>query len=339
MKSSWSFHWLLALLTLFLLAFAGCSPQSTSRNHLVVYSAGPRPLIETIVHTFTEETGIDVDLFVATTGQVMARLEAEKYRPRADVVVFASNVAAEALRKDNRLMPYPSPPWWESTRWEWHDPDFHYFTTSATVVGMAIREEAYTPTIDWRDITQSTGASRVTMPSPSRSGAAGDFLVGYLLHTGEDGWDFFRSARASGMDFAAANSQAITSLMIGAYDFIVGAVDYLIYRQIADGAAIRMHFPPSGSVQVNRPIAIMAETPVPETARRFVDHYFSEPSQRLVSQTYLIPAHRRVPVNGLRADPGEINFLPVDTTQALRNQNLILRRFQLEIERAAVIRP
>jgi iron(III) transport system substrate-binding protein len=329
----------LAALAIFCCFLTGCGPsEKTSQNTLTIYSAGPRPLIEKICADFTEEFGIQTDLFVATTGQVMAKLAAEKYRPRADIVIFASAVAAEALKAEDRLYTY-TPHALEETHRDWHDPDNTYFATSAALVGIAMRESSYDPKTEWADILSGNFPGRVTMPSPSRSGSAGDFVVAYSLQHGSNTWDQFLAARQAGLEFSAANSQAITALLIGAYDAIIGAVDYLIYRQIADGAPLKMHFPASGSALVTRPIAILKHTPKPDHAKAFLDYYFTTTVQQHVADQYLLPARKDTELNPLRIHDLNHAVIPLSTPEALKNQSRILRRFQLEIERAAVVRP
>lgn len=347
---------------LVLLGVWGCARGGPDDPVLVVYSAGPRSLADAVTEAFAEEYGVRVELFAATTGQVMARLEAERYRPRADVVVFASRVAAEALREGDRLLAYPSPEWLQQTRTEWHDPDGYFHSTSAALVGMAFggsdggelgdpdaQGEPVVPgDPDWPEVFGGGGTHRLTLPAPSRSGAAGDFVVAYTLREGESAWDGYLAARRAGLEISAANSQAISGLLVGAYDGIVGAVDYLIFGQIAGGAALRMHYPPSGSALVERPIAILADTPVPDLARDFVDFYFSEASQARVAAVHLLPARTDIPsseerIAALPDDPERLSdglppLIQVDPAEALREQTRILRRFQLEIERAEVPR-
>ncbi len=333
-----------------LAAASGCDGSRGSDDVLVIYSAGPRSLAEAVVESFTEEHGIRVELFAATTGQVMARLEAERYRPRADVVVLASRVAAEALREADRLLAYPDPTWLETTRTEWHDPEGYFHSTSAALVGMAFRGlgDSAQADPDWNEVFAGDDHGRLTLPAPSRSGAAGDFVVAYTLREGEPAWDRYRTARRTGLEISAANSQAIGGLLIGAYDGIVGAVDYLIFAQIAGGAELRVHYPASGSALVERPVAILRTTPVPELARQFVDHYFGERAQEAVAAVHLLPARADVPVSEVRAaavhagsGPDSASLPPliaVDYTEALREQTRTLGRFQLEIERAEVVR-
>ena len=317
---------------------AACERDTRAEDDtLVVYSAGPRGLADEVVAAFERETGVNVEFFGATTGQVMARLEAERYRPRADVGIFASRAAAEHLKGQARLLRYPEPDWLDATHTEWHDPDHYYFATSGAIVGIALRGDVADQTPEWTQLFGGDFPGQVTMPSPSRSGSAGDFTVAYLLEHGDEAWDNFLQARQQGMDFAAANSQAISGLLVGTYDAIAGAVDYLIYAQIADGADLHMHYPVSGSAFVERPIAILADTPVPETARKFVDFYIEQQRQEMVADYHLLPVRRDVDVSDVRGDADIPPVFATDIEETVAAQNRLLRRFQLEIERAEVL--
>ena len=70
---------------------------------------GPDGLAQGIAKVFTEKTGIKVDVYQATSGDVLARLEAEKGKPRADVVVLASWGEGLAVRDRGLVTPYSSP--------------------------------------------------------------------------------------------------------------------------------------------------------------------------------------------------------------------------------------
>ncbi|WP_018951236.1 extracellular solute-binding protein [Thioalkalivibrio sp. AKL12] len=333
---------LLPALAIMLVALSGCPGPTTDDDTLVVYSAGPRPLIERIVREFEAHHDIQIELFAATTGQVMAKLEAERYRNRADVVIFASELAAEALKRDGRLRPY-RPRDIEQTPAEWHDPDGHFHATAAAMVGIAVRNDRPVgehPSIDWPDLMQTPYAERTVMPSPSRSGASGDFLVNFAQVRGDALWPAFVAARANGLDFAAANSQAIGGLTTGAYDAILGVVDYLVLRQSERNPDIEMRYPTSGAAMVRRPIVILDQAQAPEQAEAFVDFYFSESAQQAVAEQHLIPAREGIENSSLRQAAYEAAppILDLDRGAALAAQNRLLRRFQLEVERAEIPR-
>lgn len=320
-----------------LLAAACGGPR---QERLVVYSAGPRPLAEKICRSFEETSGARVELFSATTGQIMAKVEAEKYNPRADVLILAAETPALGLKQAGRLHRY-RPATLPNPKPGWADPDGFYHATGAAAVGIAFRRGETDPAATWRGVLAQgvrTGRGRVAMPSPSRSGTAGDFLLALRAMLGEPFWSEFLSARRRGFEIVGANSQAITGLSIGAFDAVYCAADYIICREIERGEPLEIHFPPEGSLFVYRPVAILASSRRIPLAERFVDHCFSPASQEAVAAAHLIPARDGIPLSPARARFPVPNPLPFDAEAALRAQKEIIRRFQYEIERA-VIRP
>lgn len=95
---------------------------------LVLYSAGPQKLADNIVSGFTDKTGIEVEMFQGTTGKILARMEAEKSNPVADVVILASLPSAQALKADGLTMPYPEAPNADKLNKDWSDAEGNYFS-------------------------------------------------------------------------------------------------------------------------------------------------------------------------------------------------------------------
>ena len=59
------------------LAMALSAMMLSSAHALTVYTAGPGSLAKSLASGFEQQTGVKVTVFQATTGKVMARLEAE----------------------------------------------------------------------------------------------------------------------------------------------------------------------------------------------------------------------------------------------------------------------
>ena len=91
-----------------LLAMALSSVMMSSAHALTVYTAGPGSLAKSLASGFEKKTGVKVDIFQATTGKVMARLEAEQANPQADILISASWDTAEDLHNRGWLLPYQS---------------------------------------------------------------------------------------------------------------------------------------------------------------------------------------------------------------------------------------
>ena len=66
------------------------SSEAPASGKVTVYMPSPAGLSNKIAKGFEKKTGIKVEQFQGTTGEIMARLEAEKANPAADVVILAS---------------------------------------------------------------------------------------------------------------------------------------------------------------------------------------------------------------------------------------------------------
>jgi iron(III) transport system substrate-binding protein len=304
-------------------------------DRLVVYSAGPRVLAEHAAHGFTERTGIKVEIFSATTGQILAKLEAEKWKPRADVVILAGRTGAESLRLAGKLHPF-TPLQAAELQAGWSDPGGSYWGTSASAVGLAVARKFAHREWDWSDFLDGKFPGRAVMPSPSRSGATAEFLLADYQRNPVDFFQRFIHARQEGLEIGGATNQAVTSLLIGSTQAVVAAADYLVYPQIAAGEPILMQFPATGCPLVVRPVMILATTPQFEKAKAFADSLFTREMQEEISRQYLLPARRDVPLAAIRQTEGVPLAMPFDVRQAQADEGPVLRRFQYQVERAVV---
>ncbi|GHK51318.1 hypothetical protein KPZU09_10540 [Klebsiella pneumoniae] len=91
------------------LAMALSAMMLSSAHALTVYTAGPGSLAKSPASGFEQQTGVKVTVFQATTGKVMARLEAEQANPQADVLISASWDTAEDLHQRGWLLPLRAP--------------------------------------------------------------------------------------------------------------------------------------------------------------------------------------------------------------------------------------
>ena len=70
---------------------------------VTVYMPSPAGLADKLAALFTEKTGVEVEQFQGTTGEILARLEAEQVNPVADVVILASWSDGLSMKADDKL--------------------------------------------------------------------------------------------------------------------------------------------------------------------------------------------------------------------------------------------
>jgi iron(III) transport system substrate-binding protein len=287
------------------LALGAALLGSTAMADVTVYTAGPADLIENLAAGFTAETGIAVNVFQATTGQVMARIEAEAANPVVDVLISASWDTATDFAERGWLVPYTSPN--AATV-----PDFRKNDTAVAqgVSALAIVWNPATGTTkpaDWADLATPEFKDLVTLPDPAQSGSAFELVA--ALQAG-DGWKDFAALADNGAIVAGANAAALNPVLQGAKAAVFGAVDYIALGQQAKGEAIEVIFPESGTVIAPRPAMILNWSQNQDDAKAFVDYMLSDAGQAMVADTYLMRA--RTDVAAKRPGIAELTILPVD---------------------------
>jgi len=113
------------------------STSDSADKKLTVYTAGPEGLATKLIEGYQSKTGVKVEVFQGTTGKILARLEAEKSNPVADVVILASLPSAQGLKQEGLTLPYPEAVNADKLNPDWSDAEGNYFSTSASALGIA----------------------------------------------------------------------------------------------------------------------------------------------------------------------------------------------------------
>ena len=309
------------LATLFMTLSIGLA--SGQAKALTVYTAGPGGLIKQLAAGFQDKTGIKVDVFQATTGKVMARLEAEAANPRADVLISASWDTAQDLDQRGWLMTYESP---NAAQVPARFKAPTYVAQGISALGIVWNTKSGTPEPrDWSDLTAPQFKQSVTMPDPALSGASLDLLLGLQNAQGEAAWKLFETLRDNGMTISGPNAQALTPVLQGAKAAVFGAVDYVSYASVAKGESVKVIFPSSGTAIAPRPMMILKTARQADEARKFVDYVLSEEGQRAVADAWLMPARQDVAAK--RPVFKDLALLPDAATESGASRAEVLTRF------------
>ena len=287
---------------------------------VTVYTAGPASLIEQLAAGFTEETGIAVEFFQATTGNIMARIEAEAANPVVDVLISASWDTATDFAERGWLVPYASPN-------AAMVPDF-LKTDTAVAQGVAALAIAWNPAsgtprpAEWADLAKPEFKDLVTLPDPARSGSAFE-LVAALSASG--GMGLFESLAGNGAIVAGANAEALNPVLQGAKAAVFGAVDYISLNGMAKGESIEVIFPAGGTVIAPRPVMILNWSQNQDDAKAFVDYILSDAGQAIVAAQNLMPARSDVAAD--RPLIADLTILPIDAEAVYGKRSETLEAF------------
>lgn len=304
------------------LAMALSAMMLSSAHALTVYTAGPGSLAKSLASGFEQQTGVKVTVFQATTGKVMARLEAEQANPQADVLISASWDTAEDLHQRGWLLPFASA---NADQVPANLKSADYIAQGVSALGIVWNSKSGTPEPkEWRDLTQPAFKDKVTTPDPALSGASLDLLIGLQNSMGDQAWQLFDDLKKNGMVVSGPNAQAVTPVMQGAKAAVFGAVDYVSYGNIQQGESLKVIFPASGTVIAQRPMMILKTSQHADDAKAFIDYVLSPEGQARVADAWLMPARRDVAAKRPLLDA--LKVLPT-TSEGSSERGAVLARF------------
>ena len=303
--------------------------EYATAQSVTLYTAGPDGLAKNIAKSFTDKTGIKVDVYQATSGDVLARLEAEKAKPRADVAVLASWGEGLTVRQRGFVEAYSSPEA-KKLRPRWSDGGLAAQGGAALALILNSNEvKKEQQPQSWFDLASPFWKDSLTMPDPTLSGSAAEFIAIFVQTHGDKAWKLFEDLGRNGLSVPGPNNAALNPVLTGAKKGTLSGVDYITYGQIAKGEKLDIHYPKEGTVVALRPVFVQQGAPHHDDARKLVDFMLSEEGQTLVAKTFLIPA--RADTRAQRPAPGEFKMLAPDWDFVEKNQTQLISRFRKEI--------
>lgn len=295
---------------------------ATSAAHadITVYSAGPGSLIEKLAAGYTAKTGNKVEVFLATTGKIMARIEAEAANPVVDVLISASWDTATDFAGRGWLVSYTSP---NAANVPASLKTDTAVAQGVSALGIVWNPKSGTPKpAEWEDLTKPEYKDLVNLPDPAQSGASFE-LVAALQ--GQKGWDLFKDLQKNGAAVAGANAEALNPVLQGAKAAVFGAVDYISLAGKAKGESVEVIFPASGTVVAPRPAMILNWSKQQDQAKAFIDYMLSDEGQKLVADTYLMPARSDIKAN--RPLMSDLKVLSIDSAAVYLKRKETLQEF------------
>ena len=293
----------------------GAQAETSLSGKVTVYMPSPAGLADKLAAAFTEKTGVEVEQFQGTTGEILARLEAEQANPVADVVILASWSDGLGMKANGLLESY-TPANAAQSNAGWIDTDNTLFGYSASAVGV-IYNTLIVPELDadWEALADAQYKDMIAIPDPEKSGSCKDFLAG--LVTGMENGDAIMQGWAdNGMTVPGANKAALEAVTTGEKGILIAGVDYNAYSSMAKGEPLNIYYPASGTVVNPRPAMILKTAPNMDNAKAFVDFLFSDEAQQLVADAYLLPGRSDVQCDG-RTNLSDIPQLPTDWDKML----------------------
>ena len=173
-----------------------------AQDALVVYSSVDEENAKKLLDAFSQATGVKVRFTFLSSGPAVARIEAEKNNPQADVWYGAPSENHVVLKEKSLSQPYASPIAKELAA-KFKDPEGYWTSFYMNPLGFAsnvktLEQKKVEPPTSWVDLLKPQFKDQVQVPSPQTSGTGYNMVAALVMVMGEDkAFDYLRKMHAN----------------------------------------------------------------------------------------------------------------------------------------------
>jgi iron(III) transport system substrate-binding protein len=317
----------------------GVSPAAAAEERLVIYTAFEEDELKAFWDQFRKDLpdlAAKASYIRGSTGPTMARLEAERGNPQADVVWGVFNDYLTGAWRKGLLAPYAAR---ESdvlpARFRHPESGWQGVTllTAAFAVNQKRLAELKLPAPrSWADLLDPKYRGHIVMSNPSTSGLAYLLLASHVARLGED--KAFQYYQALDRNLAqVTKSGGAPGRMAASGETPIGiALAYEVERARSQGAPLEIVYPSDGVAWTFEGNALVKGARNPQNARRFLDWAMSR-SAHAAYATWRGTGITRpdVAVTGLKLS--SMNLITLDYVKAAEDKERLVKKWQSHFSR------
>lgn len=271
-------------------ALASAQAQGISGSVLVVYTPNEEGMLQSLIPVFEENTGVQVQLITAGTGELYSRIRSEAGNPQGDVMFGGG--AAQAAVNAELWQPYTSPE--DAAMVQGGKNATGAFTPyqadgSNLLVNVQAVAAAGVEIGSYADLLQPALKGKIAFGDPTASSSAFAQLTNMLKAVGGDyesdaGWNYVE-ALVDQLDGISIGSSSQVAQDVANGEYIVGLTyEPLSQNFVLSGAPVEIVYPAEGAAFLPATVQIIKGGPNTAAAEAFIDFVISEQGQTIIAE-------------------------------------------------------
>ncbi len=319
----------LTVLLLAMSVFAGGSQDSAGR--ITAYTTLDEELARRVFAAFTEETGIQVDWVRLSTGECVARLEAEKENPQASIWYGGVGLGHIEAKNKGLTMPYDSPA--AGMPDQFRDADRYW----AGIYAGPLCFESNTQQLErfnltaprsWEELADPKYEGHVQMANPGSSGTAYNVLATMVNLYGEDeAFEYMKRLDRNITQYTRSGSAPGKSAAIGEITVAIGYAHDGV-KLVNEGYPLEITFPSEGTGYEVASISLIKNGPEEEleAAKQLYDWALGETAAEIYTTAFSVP-FVDVPLPKGALPISEVNTIVQDDEWAAANKTRLVEKW------------
>lgn len=308
------------------------------KEQITAYISGPDQMLIDLEKAFEEERGDVLNVLAMGCGPLAQKIntEAEAGNVQADIIWGAEPTLYIQLQQKGLLQQYQSPQA-ANLKSEFQIGDGYYTICSSRFGVIAYNKDKVKKEeipSSWQDLLAANWNNRLAMADAGQSATALAITAGLLKMNGDD-WSYIEGLKKNGVLLTKQNNEAIERVATGEVDATIAPHDGILRgikkdKKMGVESKLAMVWPEEGSLSIQRPIAIMADTrrsaAEQEICQEFIDYIISPAAQTTMTKYGFIPV--RADVNIPEGVPANIKSIDLEWNQVASQGKAIRSKFE-----------
>ena len=279
---------------------------------------------------------LEIDIIRLSTGELGARMLAEKNNPQADCIWGWAVTNMEQFIPAGMVDPYRAKGIEKLDKRFVHPKDFYagidMYIAAFCVNTKVLKEKGLPTPKGWNDLLNPAFKGLIAMPNPVASGTGflqvASILQMYGAKEGkEDGWEFLKKLDKNMGQYIKSGSRPAKMTAQG--EFAVGcSFDFVVGELKKGGAPVEFVFPVEGAGYEVEANALLKGAKNPATAKKFLDWAISPNAMKAYSEFKLGVTLPGIPTRSDMPKLSEIKLYPMDFTWQGKNRDAILQKWE-----------
>lgn len=307
-------------------SFAFATAPAIAEEKVTVYTAVPQVFIDELVPMFEKQTGINVEIIKAGSGELLNRLTAEAARPMADVLW---SVDSSVVDFNPTLFEAYAPAGTDALLEGISDSE-KASPFSAVVMAFIVNEsklDGLPIPQSWLELSDPKYDDYISSAKANRSGSSYIQLATVLQGYGEEkGWEIYKGMLAN---FVLSDSSGAVPRFVNDGELAIGVtLEDAVLRFMQGGGPVQIVYPSDGTAFHADAMALVAGAPNEGNGKAFLDFMMSVEAQTIVAEQGRRPVRGDVPSNPALVPANELIRVDYNNAWAAENRKRIVSAWE-----------
>ncbi len=280
--------WLVVISTLWF-------PTSFAAKEAVfVYVSLDEEIAQKFIAAFEHETGIKVNFVRLSTGEAVARMEAEKSNPQASLWLGGVGLGHSEMKAKGLSIPYKAKGA-EALAAKYRDPEGYWNGLYLGILSFVtnkefLKKKNLTAPQVWADLLDPKWKGNIQIPNPGTSGTSYNLMTTLIAKDGEDkAFEYLVKLHPNVSQYTRSGSAPAKNVALG--ETIVG-IGYAhdILRLIHDSKSpLELIYPKDGTGYEVASMSLIKGGKETETAKKLVEWSYTQKAGQILADHYIVP--------------------------------------------------